>query len=153
MKINELNSDGASPTTPLTEDEYTYRSPTNSEQGKRRSYDKSYRTHEPLKGLPEVEFEEKPWDVTSDNTQSPVSETKMERDSSSVEYALPYNAKNAAFYQPRSPAESVQFRNDLKLERPETEVPYYAEIDKDKKKSDRDLNKRLQSQTSLSTAV
>lgn len=149
--MNEINSE--SPTTPLTEDEYTYSSPVNSEQGKRRSYDKSYRTHEPLKGRPEVEFEEKPWDVTSDNTQSPISEPRVERDSSSVEYALPYNAKNAAFYQPTSPTESVEFRHDPKMARPETEVPSYAEIDRDKKKSDRELRHRLQSQTSLSTAV
>lgn len=71
---------------------------------KRRSYDKTYRTHEPLEGRPNGEFENKPWDpnvdlyedvdgpLRSPNTSfrssaSPTSPT------SSIQYALPYNSK------------------------------------------------------------
>lgn len=69
-----------------------------------RSYDKTYRTHEPLQGRPNGEFENKPWDpnvdlyedvdgpLRSPNTSvrssaSPTSPT------SSIQYALPYNSK------------------------------------------------------------
>lgn len=59
------------PITPASDEEFTYRSPTNSMRSsstsssskKRRSYDKSYRTHEPLEGLPEDDFEEKNFDL------------------------------------------------------------------------------------------
>lgn len=74
LKLNELDSNPAA--SPTSEDEYTYRSPTMSERSgnngqnpplfkKRRSYDKVYKTHEPLDGLPETEFEEKSWDLDS----------------------------------------------------------------------------------------
>lgn len=70
---------------------------------KRRSYDKSYRTHEPLKGLPQIEFENKPMDpnmpefepetksLKSDirSTNSPSSKSPT----SSVLYSTPYSAK------------------------------------------------------------
>lgn len=92
-------------------DEETLRSPISSDKSdtsfnllkKRRSYDKSYRTHEPLKGLPQIEFEEKPMDpnmpeyepetntlksnVRSTNTSSTKSPT------SSVLYSTPYSTK------------------------------------------------------------
>lgn len=71
---------------------------------KRRNYDKSYRTHEPLQGRPNSEFENKPWDPNADlyedvdeplkspnasvrSSASPTSPT------SSIQYALPYNSK------------------------------------------------------------
>lgn len=82
----DIDSRAISPTTPTSDDEYTYKSPILSDRGssetdsstskKRRSYDKSYRTNEPLKGLPEVEFEEKPWDVDSPTTTEYEPETK-----------------------------------------------------------------------------
>lgn len=76
LKLNESepmtdNFRAVSPRTPPSDEDfndYTYRSPAGSERSstgssKRRSYEKSYRTHEPLEGVPEVDFEEKPWDL------------------------------------------------------------------------------------------
>lgn len=71
---------------------------------KRRSYDKVYRTHEPLQGRPNGEFENKPWDPNAEdyedvedfprspreslrNSASPTSPT------SSIQYAIPYSSK------------------------------------------------------------
>ncbi|KAJ8947709.1 hypothetical protein NQ318_001548 [Aromia moschata] len=69
---------------------------------KRRSYDKSYRTHEPLKDRPDVEFEEKPWDpntneyepeskpMKSPAVESPTSTTSP---TSSIQYSVPFSQK------------------------------------------------------------
>lgn len=78
LKLNEHDpitpsSRTISPTTPPFDEEfneYTYRSPIGSDRSssstsskKRRSYDKTYRTHEPLEGVPEIDFEDKEWDL------------------------------------------------------------------------------------------
>lgn len=72
----------------ISDDDYTYKSPiasdlsspSSSDSKKRRSYDRTYRTHEPLEGLPEIEFEEKPWDLESvspETEYSPESKPKV----------------------------------------------------------------------------
>lgn len=38
---------------------------------KRRNYDRSYNTNEPLPGKPDYEFEEKPWDLPSPTSTTP----------------------------------------------------------------------------------
>ncbi|CAH0719205.1 unnamed protein product, partial [Brenthis ino] len=50
---------------------------------KRRAYDKTYRTNEPLPNAPEVEFPEKPWDLSEEDLLSLTtpSETESNRDS------------------------------------------------------------------------
>lgn len=71
---------------------------------KRRSYDKVYRTHEPLQGRPNGEFENKSWDPNADiyeSVEEPLrSPNESVRDSisptsptSSIQYAIPYNSK------------------------------------------------------------
>uniref|UniRef100_A0A6P7FJN2 Protein mesh isoform X1 n=1 Tax=Diabrotica virgifera virgifera TaxID=50390 RepID=A0A6P7FJN2_DIAVI len=77
------------------EDEKYPQSDTDSLSKKRRSYDKSYRTHEPLPNRPNSEFEEKPLDpydqtfeddrVSRTPTGSPTSPT------SSIQYTTPYS--------------------------------------------------------------
>lgn len=81
----------------MSDDAFSLRSPAPSDRSslsstskKRRSYDKVYRTHEPLEGLPETEFEEKAWDPNEleyepDNKPSP--------SPSSVVYSEPFNSK------------------------------------------------------------
>lgn len=66
------------PASPLSDKEFTFRSPsssmrssTSSTSKKRRSYEKSYRTHEPLEGLPETDFEDKKWDLDPTPPSSP----------------------------------------------------------------------------------
>lgn len=92
LKLNEpdsvIENRNLSPLMP-SDDDYTYKSPIASDRSssssndskKRRSYDRTYRTHEPLEGLPEVEFEEKPWDLESlspnDIEYSPESKPKV----------------------------------------------------------------------------
>lgn len=46
---------------------------------KRRNYDRSYNTNEPLPGKPDYEFEEKPWDLPSpaSSTPSPIAPTTV----------------------------------------------------------------------------
>lgn len=46
----------------------------------RRGYDKVYRTHEPLPGKPNIEFEDKVWDLDLDDTLS----SKAESDSTTT---------------------------------------------------------------------
>lgn len=63
LRLNETRA--TSP--PISDEDFSPRSPvpsdtSSSSSKKRRSYDKVYRTHEPLEGLPEVNFEEKPFD-------------------------------------------------------------------------------------------
>lgn len=73
-----------------------FSSPTSDASGesifkKRRSYDKSYRTHEPLSGLPETEFEDKQVDPNEpdfDPPKTPVSPTP-----SSVVYSQPFQSQ------------------------------------------------------------
>lgn len=50
---------------------------------KRRAYDKTYRTNEPLPNAPEVEFPEKPWDLSEEDLLSITSpsDTESNRDS------------------------------------------------------------------------
>lgn len=50
---------------------------------KRRAYDKTYRTNEPLPNAPDVEFPEKPWDLSEEDLLSLTtpSETESNRDS------------------------------------------------------------------------
>lgn len=71
---------------------------------KRRSYDKVYRTHEPLQGRPNGEFENKSWDPNVDiyeDMEEPLrSPNESVRDSSSptsptssIQYAIPYSSK------------------------------------------------------------
>ncbi|XP_050303220.1 protein mesh isoform X2 [Anthonomus grandis grandis] len=66
------------------------RSSTDSMFKKKRNYDKSYRTHEPLTGLPETEFEEKEVDPNepSFEPKTPVSPTP-----SSVVYSQPFQSQ------------------------------------------------------------
>ncbi|XP_063911359.1 protein mesh isoform X1 [Zophobas morio] len=80
---------------PMSDDEYSLRSPAPSDRSstssmgkKRRSYDKVYRTHEPLEGLPETDFEDKPWDVEYDpDNKPPPSPT------TSAVYTEPFSSK------------------------------------------------------------
>lgn len=74
---------------------------TSSTAKKRRSYDKSYRTHEPLPGLPQTGFEEKPWDPNNPSfypdedrpLQSPTQSMspRVSSPSPSFGYSQPYN--------------------------------------------------------------
>lgn len=82
---------------PLSDDEFSLRSPvpsdrssTSSSSKKRRSYDKSYRTHEPLQGLPETDFEDKPWDP-NDVEYEP--DNKPNSSPTSVIYTEPFSSK------------------------------------------------------------
>lgn len=82
---------------PLSDDSFSLRSPapsdrssTSSSSKKRRSYDKSYRTHEPLQGLPETDFEDKPWDP-NDVEYEP--DNKPSRSPTSVIYTEPFSSK------------------------------------------------------------
>lgn len=71
---------------------------------KRRSYDKVYRTNEPLQGRPNGEFEQKPWDPNADAYEDAEELLRSPNDSvrgsmgptsptSSIQYAIPYNSK------------------------------------------------------------
>lgn len=100
----------ARPITPLSEDAFSLRSPIPSDRSstssmgkKRRSYDKVYRTNEPLEGLPETEFEEKPWDP-NDIEYEPDNKPSSP---SSVIYTAPFNNK----------PDLVKFQSNPNLER------------------------------------
>lgn len=76
LRINEIPDNRPISDNP-SDDSYTYNSPEISERNykdwtkKRRSYDGSYKTNEPIKGLPDVNFEEKNWDVDSEIEKNP----------------------------------------------------------------------------------
>lgn len=127
---------------------------------KRRSYDKTYRTNEPLKGLPEVEFEEKPWDLN--DTPSPTSE--YEPDSKPVyaepqqvnaannnnEYSVPFDNLNKRHtYVESEPqanrTDEVKSASNPNLLDNRYTLPDYATVNKDRK--------RIQSQSSIITDV
>lgn len=129
---------------------------------KRRSYDKTYRTHEPLKGLPEVEFEEKQWDL--DETPSPTSEfepdTKpiysqpQEVDSVKINnnYSDPYDnlSKRHTYIEPELQAnkvDEVKSASNPNLLDNRYTLPEYATVNKDKNRD------RIQSQSSIITDV
>lgn len=124
---------------------YTSSTDTNSLK-KRRSYDKVYRTNEPLQGKPDVEFEEKPWDLDS---SSPT-------ETDSVRYAEPHDAvvgrHRLSSFQPSSPASTIEHRqmtasdpNLIGEDRVPSSPPVYASVNKEKK--------RAQSQSSVITDV
>lgn len=59
---------------------------------RKRSYDKSYRTHEPLAGLPETEFESKAVDPNEPEFE-PKSPTSATSPTSSIIYSQPYRSQ------------------------------------------------------------
>ncbi|XP_031341767.1 protein mesh isoform X1 [Photinus pyralis] len=108
LKLNEAepmmqNSRTISPTTPPSDEfnEYTYRSPVGSDRSstssgnskKRRSYEKSYRTHEPLEGLPEIDFEDKAWDLEDPETEPKDKPNFNRSESEGPVYSLPFRLK------------------------------------------------------------
>lgn len=173
--ITRLKSDGysssraISPASPTSEGSYTYMSPVSDRSSsgssntskKRRSYDKTYRTHEPLKGLPEVEFEEKQWDL--DEAPSPTSEYGS--DSKPVytephqvnatqvdnnEYSVPFN-KRHTYVEPElqsgNKADEVKSASNPNLIDNRYTLPDYATVNKDRNRN------RNQSQSSIITDV
>lgn len=128
---------------------------------KRRSYDKTYRTNEPLKGLPEVEFEEKPWDLN--DTPSPTSEydpdskpvytephQQIDASKNNNDYSVPFdNLNKRNTYVESEPLanktdEAKSASNPNLLDNRYT-LPDYATVNKDRK--------RIQSQSSIITDV
>lgn len=61
-------------------------------------YDKSYHTHEPLAGLPEVEFEEKPMDLDSEYDAMSQSSPEMRRDADGRVYDTRDSVTNGPIY-------------------------------------------------------
>ncbi|XP_018331597.1 protein mesh isoform X2 [Agrilus planipennis] len=116
LKLNEqeamvANMRPVSPLTPPSDEEYTYRSPVPSDTNslrsfgkKRRSYDKVYRTHEPLKGLPEIDFEDKQWDLDSDLDSDIKRRSDLASPTSTV-FESPNNSSSPPT--PRNPASPV----------------------------------------------
>ncbi|XP_008192790.2 protein mesh isoform X1 [Tribolium castaneum] len=94
--LSPMSDDGSSLRSPVPSD----RSSTSSLGKKRRSYDKVYRTHEPLEGLPETEFEEKPWDPN-----------EFEPDSK------PTSPTSIIYTQPFSKPDLVKFQSNPNLDR------------------------------------
>lgn len=166
LKIDD-DSRAVSPVTPTSEVSYTYMSPVSdrsssgsSTSKKRRSYDKTYRTHEPLKGLPEVEFEEKQWDL--DDTPSPTSEYEPDNkptynESQQVhspennnEYSVPFdNYNKRRTYVESEPqinkTDEIKSASNPNLLDSRYTLPNYATVNKDRK--------RIQSQSSIITDV
>ncbi|KAG5897040.1 hypothetical protein JTB14_021760 [Gonioctena quinquepunctata] len=75
---------------------------------RRVSYDKSYRTNEPLKGRPDVEFEEKPWDPNAPPYED-VGRTALQNSpsapvspASSILYTVPENKPQSQFRYPEA---------------------------------------------------
>lgn len=169
--MEEDDSRAISPVTPTSDEEYTYRSPVMSDRSssgsngskKRRSYDKSYKTHEPLKGLPEVEFEEKPWDV--DAPSPTVTEYEPENKPTYAvpeqqqdnDYSVPFDQSNKRHTYMEPEAAESQTDGQVSKSNPDlldnnnrlTYNPYdYAVVDKKKDRRD-----RVQSQSSIITDV
>ena len=71
-QIQGGGSPGRAPSSGASTQRATTPSPKHAEQ-KRRKYDGVYRTHEPLPGKPDVDFEDKDWDLTLDEPHSPTS--------------------------------------------------------------------------------
>lgn len=166
LKIED-DSRAISPVTPTSDQTYTYTSPVSDRSSsdstkKRRSYDKTYRTHEPLKGLPEVEFEEKQWDL--DEAPSPTSEYGSDSkpvyvepqtdavDSPTNEYSVPFDSGNKrhTYMQPdvqaNKPDGARSASNPNLLDNRYT-LPDYAVVNKDRNRD------RVQSQSSIITDV
>lgn len=152
---------------PTSDESYTYMSPVSDRSSsgsnsskKRRSYDKTYRTNEPLKGLPEVEFEEKQWDL-DDDAPSPTSEYGsdskpvytephfVDNTNATSGYAVPLN-KRHTYMEPETQtdkageARSASNPNLLDNTNRYT-VPEYATVNKNRD--------RMQSQSSVITDV
>lgn len=168
LKIDEY-SRGISPVTPTSEGSYTYMSPVSDRSSsgsntskKRRSYDKTYKTHEPLKGLPEVEFEEKQWDL-DDEAPSPTSEygseikplytepqKVIEAKTTSNDYAIPFDNANKrhTYVEPEmqtDKTDEVRSASNPNLLDKRYTLPEYATVNKDRN--------RVQSQSSVITDV
>ncbi|XP_017783258.1 PREDICTED: protein mesh isoform X2 [Nicrophorus vespilloides] len=102
-KVGLRDSERSSPTTPDDSKRFSYNSSvlsdrTSSDSVKKpRYYEKSYRTNEPLEGLPEDDFEEKPWDLDYDSDESVASEKR--RKTASPIYTEPFaHQKQAKSY-------------------------------------------------------
>ncbi|XP_022920575.2 protein mesh isoform X1 [Onthophagus taurus] len=134
MKMNEIGSGTASP-----EDEYTYRSPVMSDRGsygdtlpqKRRSYDRSYRTNEPLKDRPNIDFEEGDYDA-----DSPINSEF--RDSTGPVYSEPYITTpplDRSLSPPKYSSPPPLPKPNV-TPSPVAAMPEYSFVDKDKKHKD-----------------
>lgn len=167
LKIDD-DSRAISPVTPTSEGSYAYMSPVSDRSSagsntskKRRSYDKTYKTHEPLKGLPEVEFEEKQWDL-DDEAPSPTSEygsetkplytepQKVVEAKTSNEYATPFDnaSKRHTYIEPElqtNKTDEVRSASNPNLLDNRYTLPEYATVNKDRN--------RVQSQSSVITDV
>lgn len=167
LKVDDDSVRAISPVTPTSEESYTYMSPVSdrsssgsSTSKKRRSYDKTYRTNEPLKGLPEVEFEEKQWDL--DASPSPISEYEPDNKPTyspetsptkiNDEYAAPVDnySKRHTYIEPEpqtDKTDGVKSASNPNLIDNRYTLPDYATVNKDRNKA------RIQSQSSIITDV
>lgn len=117
---------------------------------KKRMYDKTYKTHEPLAGLPEIEFEEKQWDLEDPSPPTTEYEPDSKQQSPKVnEYAEPYDVTPKRHTgQPDINKKFFSSSNPNLLNNNEHftySSPEYATVDKERK--------RVQSQSSIITDV
>lgn len=113
-------------------------------------YDKTYKTHEPLEGLPEIEFEEKAWDLEDPSPPATEYEPESKQQSPTVnEYAVPYDVTPKRHTdQPDGDRKFFSSSNPNLLNNSERftySSPDYATVDKERK--------RVQSQSSIITDV
>ncbi|XP_045514585.1 protein mesh isoform X3 [Pieris brassicae] len=92
---------------------------------KRRGYDKTYRTNEPLPNAPEVEFPEKPWDLSEEDLLSITSPSDSESNRDST---LTRPAKDIEFLKPRQTGRRV-LPSESGYSTKESEDPYSPKYD------------------------
>lgn len=91
---------------------------------KSRSYDRVYRTNEPLEGKPDVQFPEKKWDLEDgDVTSSEGSEFKDSKTAKDIEY-IPYAGDRPA----RQMGRRAMGEPDLGEEQPDSPIQGYSGI-------------------------
>ncbi|CAF4952161.1 unnamed protein product [Pieris macdunnoughi] len=92
---------------------------------KRRGYDKTYRTNEPLANAPEVEFPEKPWDLSEEDLLSITSPSDSESNRDST---LTRPAKDIEFLKPRQTGRRL-LPSESGYSTKESEDPYSPKYD------------------------
>ncbi|XP_045484583.1 protein mesh isoform X1 [Pieris rapae] len=92
---------------------------------KRRGYDKTYRTNEPLPNAPEVEFPEKPWDLSEEDLLSITSPSDSESNRDST---LTRPAKDIEFLKPRQTGRRI-LPSESGYSTKESEDPYSPKYD------------------------
>lgn len=169
MRINEIDKDNLPPMTP-TSDVFLHESPINSDHSsdslpkKRRSYEKSYRTHEPLEGVEEIPFDEKQWELDSPLGSDFDRNSKQNGDmhfSSEPEYTEPFlntspplERKSAYLHDDRvSPDVVASTRSASDPNMLDDNHALYSEINKNNSKVNDADRRRIQSQSSVITDV